>query len=221
MNKAYYVKLNPMFDRDLRGKLLLLQSCIENIENELFVFATSKTKYWKNGEIETVRSFETFLKVKTRFSGVKWFPKVPNEIYLGAIRLFNRNIKTYLEKKRTNKLDSYALRNGKGTGCWFNRLNVPVKRTVLFELNLKVDRVEPDYNVRVNPEKNEVRLNLPFLGEVLLKNFSDIDLGIVIDKPLRAVRFIERKNETSMETNWYCDLMFVDEVIDWLYLKTH
>ena len=90
----------------------------------------------------------------------------------------------------------------------------------MFELNLKVDRVEPDYNMRVYPEENEVRLTLPFLGEVLLKNFSDVDLGIVMDKPLRAVRFIERKNETSMETNWYCDLMFVDEVIDWLYLKT-
>lgn len=220
MNKAYYVRLLPDLEDDLRNKLLLLQACTEIINNELFIMACHKTTYRKNGEIKTLRSFESFLKLKTRFGKTKFFPSVPNEVYLGAIHLFNLNVFKYLEKKREGKLDSYSKRNGKGTGCWFNRLNVPVRRSVLFELNLKVNRVEPNYNIRVNPEKNEVRLKLPTLGEVLLKNFTDMDLRIVMDKSLRSIHFIERKNETSIETNWYCELVFVDEVNDWLYLRT-
>lgn len=220
MNKAYYVKLQPVFGNSIRNKLLLLQACTEIINNELFVLATHETKYWKNGEMKTVRSFETFLKTRKRLSEARWFPHAPNEVYLGAIHLFNIDVLNYLKKKREGKLDSHATRSGKGTGYWFNRLNVPSKRSVLFELNLKVDRVEPDYKLMVYPEKNEVRLKLPALGEVVLKNFSGVDLGLVMDKPLRSIRFIERKNLQSVETNWYCELMFVDEVTDWLYLKT-
>ena len=89
-----------------------------------------------------------------------------------------------------------------------------------FELNLKLNREFPDYNIRVYPKKNEIRIKLPALGEVVLKNFSDTDLDLVMDKPLRAIRFIEKKNEQSIETNWYCELLFVDEVKDWLYFKT-
>lgn len=220
MKEAYYVRLRPVFENDLRNKLLLLQACTEMINNELFILATHKTTYWKDGEIKTLRSFETFLKLKTRFSKVKWFPRIPNEVYLGAIHLFNVDVFKYLEKKKRGKLDSYSLQNGKAIGCWFNRLNVPTKRTVSFELNLKVNREFPDYNIRVYPEKNEIGIKLPALGEVVLKNFSDTDLGLVMDKPLRAIRFIEKKNEQSIETNWYCELLFVDEVKDWLYFKT-
>ena len=36
MNKAYYVKLQPVFENSLRNKLLLLQACTEIINNELF-----------------------------------------------------------------------------------------------------------------------------------------------------------------------------------------
>lgn len=220
MGESYYIKLHPVFKNDLRSKLLILQSGTEIINNELFILATSKSNYWENGDVGTVRSFETFLKLKTRFSESKWFPRLPNEVYLGAIHLFNRNVKLYLEKKRTGKLDSYPSKNGKATGRWFNRLNCPVRRTVLFELNLKRNGAFPDYRVVVLPEQSEIKIKLPVLGEVVLKNHRGVDLSIVMDKPLRSIRFVEKQNDRSMETNWYCELLFVDEVTDWLFLKT-
>lgn len=219
-NDVFYLHMRIDFTRDLRVKILELQAKTESIFNECFSLAANETKYFTTGLMKPVKPIETYFKLKKRFWNIKGFSQVPDEVYFGAIHLFNRSLSIYEKKREEGKLDAYPKRNGKSSGLWFNRLNVPWKRTVFFETNIRKNGVVVDYNILFDRSESKIELKMPYLGKVVVKNYTGLDINLYEDKELRTVIFKEMRNERSMETNWYCELVFVDKISSFINLKT-